>query len=159
MTCGDMAVLTSPEAEKEKKVSRRRLLQSAILFSAVGAGMVLGVEALVTAAPSSKSGAGSTSETPLQASSSGGSSATGTSIRVKVVYLRMPQTMSITEEYFVLQSPAYYRDLLSEVVDEHPIVSTMIPTMTVLVDGYFGQPGTPLKDGDEVDFVPYMAGG
>jgi len=153
--------LTSPEAEKERKVSRRLLLKSAILFSAVGAGMVLGVEALVTAAPSASttSGEASASEALLQASPSGGSVAPGTPVRVKVVYLRMPQTFSITEEYFVLQSPARYRDLLSEVVEEHPFISAMVPTMTVLIDGYFGQPTTPLKDGDEVDFVPYMAGG
>ncbi len=151
--------MTSPEAPNVEKMSRRRMLKSAVVLSAVGAGVILGFDALVTAAPSSASGAESTSTAPLQASSSSGTSATGTSIRVKVVYLRMPQTFSITEEYFVLQSPAYYRDLLSEVVDEHPFISAMIPTMTVLVDGYFGQQGTPLKDGDEVDFVPYMAGG
>lgn len=121
--------------------------------------MVLGVNALVAAAPSPTSGGESASTVAPQASSSGGSSAPGTSIRVKVVYLRMPQTFSITEEYFALQSPACYRDLLSEVVEEHPIISEMIPTMTVLIDGYFGQSGTPLKDGDEVDLIPHMAGG
>jgi len=35
----------------------------------------------------------------------------------------------------------------------------MLPTMMVMIDGVLAQPGSPLSDGDEVDFIPAMAGG
>jgi molybdopterin converting factor small subunit len=71
----------------------------------------------------------------------------------------MRQTISVTEESFVLKSPAYCRDLLSSVLEAHPLLSTMMPTMTVLVDGLLAQPSMSLNDGDEVDFLPAVVGG
>ncbi len=141
-------------------MSRRRMLRSAILFSAVGAGIILGLDSLVKAAPPSASGAGSTSKAPLLTSSSGGSSTSGNMVTVKVTYFGMsPITVNTKEEYFALQSPAYFHDLFSDVVDKHPLLSAMMPTMVILVDGVPGQPSTALKDGDEVDLIPAIAGG
>lgn len=148
-------------------MSRRRLLRAALLFSAVGAAVVLGANGLARAAPSSESGAGGaptgsppvSSTAPAAAHSDVGSSASGSSLRVKAMYFQMPQTINTKEEYFMLQSPARLGDLLSNVVAEHPRVSSMIPTMMLLVDGVPGQPSTPLRDGDEVDFIPAIAGG
>jgi molybdopterin converting factor small subunit len=135
------------------------MLRSAILLSAVGAGIVLGLDAVVSGARS-KSGGGSTSETSSPASSSGTPSAPGDSLTVKAVYFGMPQSIiSAKEEYFVLRSPAYFRDLLGEVAEKHPQISIMIPTMIISVNGNPGQPGTLLSNGDEVDLVPATAGG
>jgi len=53
----------------------------------------------------------------------------------------MPQTIRTTDEYFTLQSPAYFHNLLSDVVEEHPFNSTVIPTMMIFVDGLPAQLG------------------
>jgi molybdopterin converting factor small subunit len=65
----------------------------------------------------------------------------------------------ISEEYFVLQSPAYFSQLRDAVVVAHPNLYSMMPSMMVLIDGVVAKGGSALKDGDEVDFVPMMAGG
>jgi molybdopterin converting factor small subunit len=64
-----------------------------------------------------------------------------------------------SEEHFVLKSPAHFRDLKSVVVGEHPLLLPMFPTMLSLVDGVPATPATELNDGDEVDFIPAVAGG
>lgn len=152
--------MTAPEEEKQKKTSRRRLLQSAIVFSAVGAGMMLGFGALATPAPTSASDGESAPEAPPQASSGGGGSSNyGASLSVKVRYYQMRDALSTTEDNFVLESPAHFSDLMNHIVDAHPVLATMAPTMVVLIDGLIGLPGTPLKDGDEVDLLPALAGG
>jgi len=58
-----------------------------------------------------------------------------------VTYFQMPQTIRTTDEYFTLQSPAYFHNLLSDVVEEHPFNSTVIPTMMIFVDGLPAQLG------------------
>jgi molybdopterin converting factor small subunit len=167
--------LSSPEAENEGRMSRRRLLRSVLLFSVVGMGILLEVDRLTKASPSSLPGGGSASKgsqlasysapvpaspsSPPLVSSSGGSSASGASVRIKAMYFQMPLAVDTKEEYFVLHGPAYFRDLLTNVVGEHPLLSSMIPTMMILIDGILAQPGTQLKDGDEVDFIPAVAGG
>jgi len=123
-----------------------------MLFGAVGAGIALGLGRLV---PSSTFGGGSRSEASPPVSGSA-------SLKVKVTYFQMPLLVggtSLAEEYFTLPSPAYLRDLLSSVQEAHPPFGAMLPTMTILVDGTASPPSTPLKDGDEVDFIPAYAGG
>ena len=71
----------------------------------------------------------------------------------------MPLIVNTSKEYFVLPNPAYFRDLLTEVLEKHPALSPMIPTMMILVDGIVALPGTALRNGDEVDFVPAIPGG
>ena len=126
-----------------------------MLFSAVGAGIVFGAEVLA----SGTSSPGSSSQNSTQASFGGGPSTPSGSLKVKVLYLQMRQSISTTEEYFVLKSPARLRDLLSAIEEEHPVIATMMPTMTVFVQGYGAQPTTPLSDGDEIDIIPALAGG
>ncbi len=151
-----------------KKVSRRELLRL-LALSAIGAGIVVGAPRLAGAAlparkadPRSSPGAasaaaaiGSTSSTP--ATYQGVSSSPEN--RVKVMYFQMSGLLAIKEEYFVLQRPAYYRDLLADVLEKHPVLSPRMQSMMVLVDGVLAQPGTALRDGDEVDFIPTVAGG
>jgi len=81
-------------------------------------------------------------------------------IEIKVAYLLMAQYINATDEYFALQSPATLSALLSAVSEKHPILSTMIPSMQILLDGIpTVQFNAALKDGDEVDFIPVVAGG
>ena len=171
-----MDTLVSTKAdEEEKRLSRRHLLKSALLLSAIGGGMIIlgGAATLVSeAAPSSKAasqtpppnGSGASAPSPppaLRAPPANASNAASVaSVKVKVMYFQMPQTVTSTkEEYFNLQSPAHFRDLLNVVVEEHPLLSPMIPSMMILVDGVLAAPGTPLTDGDEVDLIPAVAGG
>lgn len=164
------------EEEEKKRISRRRLLKSVLLLSAVGLGtIVLGgaVTRATDAAPPSKgtlqrassygsASAPSPSPTPAlrTPSVSAPTTISGSSVKVKVVYFQMPQTViDVEDEYFVLQSPAHFSNLQSSIVQEHPLLSTMWPTMMKLVDGVLAQPGTRLNDGDEVDLIPAFAGG
>jgi molybdopterin converting factor small subunit len=62
-------------------------------------------------------------------------------------------------EYFTLPAQARYSDLLVGVVEEHPAISAMIPSMMVLIDGVPAKATSSLSDGDEVDFIPAVAGG
>ena len=162
----------TPAPDDEKRISRRRLLKTALLFSAVGAGIVLlggAARAAPSAEPSSKSflqssllggSAESTSSTSSQLqTSSAALTSSGPSVRVKASYFQMPQIVEVKEEYFVLQSPAYFSDLLAQVTEKHPSMSQMIPTMMILIDGVPASKGSPVRDGDEVDFIPAIAGG
>jgi len=71
----------------------------------------------------------------------------------------MSQDVPVTQDTFVVQSPAQYSDLLGAVETRYPKISTMVPTMMALVDGVPVRTTTPLRDGDEVDFVPTIVGG
>ena len=75
------------------------------------------------------------------------------------MYFQMPLVVSSSEEYFTLQTPAVYSDLLTAVLQEHPAISPMLPSMMILIDGVPAQPGSSLRNGDEVDFIPAVAGG
>ena len=80
--------------------------------------------------------------------------------RVKVRYFQMSDVLDgLTEEYFSLQNPASYGDLLIAVVAAHPPLSSMMASMLVLVDGVVAKRGASLEDGDEVDFIPAISGG
>jgi len=171
-----MGVLVSTEAgEEEKRISRRRLLKSALVFSVIGGGMIILGETsrfATKAAPSSTAAlqtspstvsSASTAESTVPAlqtpSTSASNAISGASVKVKVMYFQMPLTVNVSEEYFVLPGPANFRDLLSNVLEKHPALSPMIPTMMILIDGVPAAPGTALGNGDEVDFIPALAGG
>jgi molybdopterin converting factor small subunit len=143
-----------PSSDAGADNPRRRILRSALLFSAVGAGVLLGLEGW------SKAGALALVGGRAPTSSSGARVASGGSLTVSVAYYGMPREIaSAKQESFTLESPAYVRDLLARVVQLHPFISAMIPTMIVSVDGNPGVPGTPLRDGDEVTLVPAVVGG
>ncbi|MGA2460660.1 MAG: MoaD/ThiS family protein [Candidatus Bathyarchaeia archaeon] len=72
----------------------------------------------------------------------------------------MAQYVSKGGEYFVLQNPAYLPDLLDAVLLRHPSISPqMMASMLILVDGAPAKTGAGLEDGNEVDFIPLVAGG
>ncbi len=153
-----------------KKVTRRELLHL-LALSAIGAGLVVGAPRLAGAAlparkadPRSPSGPATGVATTVGSTSTataypGGVPSSSPETRVKVMYFQMSGLLDTKEEYFALQSPAYYRDLLADVLEKHPVLSPKMQSMLVLVDGVVARPGTALNDGDEVDFIPTVAGG
>jgi len=154
---------------KSGKMTRRRLLRLLVL-SAVGCGIVPSASSLVGATlavrgeqdsgKTSDSSSGDKSRTAPAANDTGGpSSSSSQETTVKVMYFQMPLVVSAKEEYFVLQNPAYFRDLRTDILEKHPALSRMMPSMMVLIDGLPAQAGTALKDGDEVDIIPAFAGG
>jgi molybdopterin converting factor small subunit len=163
-------LVSGQSTEEEKRASRRRLLKSALLLSAVGGLTIIAGAAMSTpeATPASRialrttprNGSGGATAPTIEAPSASTPSGTsGASVKVKVMYFQMPQTIGTKEEYFVMQNPAYFSGLRQRIVEEHPALSAMFPTMMVLVDGVPAQPSTPLLDGDEVDLIPAIAGG
>jgi hypothetical protein len=80
-------------------------------------------------------------------------------ITVKVYYTMMAQYTDLSEEIFVLQSPAVVRDLMNTCVVRHPSMAQMIDTMLILLDGAPSEPSAMLRDGDSVQFIPLTVGG
>ena len=80
-------------------------------------------------------------------------------ITVKVYYFMMTQYIDLSEEDFVLQSPATIQTLLETCGLRHPAVAQMMGTMMILLDGDPSQPTASLKDGDTIQFIPLSAGG
>jgi molybdopterin converting factor small subunit len=80
-------------------------------------------------------------------------------VSVKVYYSMMAQYTDLDEEDFVLQGPATVQELINTVLVRHPSMAGMIQTMLVLLDGVPAKPTSPLRDGDDVQFIPLSAGG
>ena len=132
---------------KDNVQSRRGFLRWAIC-AAIGSGLFLAAGITLSDLEQSSRSTSSMSSTD------------NSFIEIKVVYLLMAQYINTTEEFFVLQSPATLSALLSAVSERHLILSTMIPSMQILLDGIpTVQFSAALKDGDEVDFIPIVAGG
>jgi molybdopterin converting factor small subunit len=145
MPCGDSPGPSDP--------SRRRLLKL-IAIGAAGIGIAaLGYRLM----PDSPSG---TVHQALAQTSGSESEGAAVDARIRVRYFQMVNAIpDVQAEVFVLGPPTTYGHLLAEVVDRHPAVSGMVPNMLVLVNGVAARPDTPLDDGDEVDFIPAIAGG
>jgi molybdopterin converting factor small subunit len=85
---------------------------------------------------------------------------TGASLTtVRVYYSLMAQYTDLSEEYFVLQSPAVLQDLMNTVLVRHPSMAEMMQLMLMLLNGIPAKPIAPLKDGDVIQFIPMSAGG
>jgi molybdopterin converting factor small subunit len=80
-------------------------------------------------------------------------------ITVKAYYAMMSQYIDLSEENFVLQSPATLQDLMNTVVVRHPSMAQMMGTILMLLDGALSNPSASLRDGDTVQFIPLTAGG
>lgn len=150
---------TVSQPEKEaggEAVSRRRVLRL-IGFAAIGAAAVFAAGSVLGKA-SSAPGGGDPASSNQTSPVAHGADPTRSTITVQVEYFQM-STIDATGESFVLQSPANYNDLLSQVMARHPLLTAMMPSMVVFIDGNPAQSGTALKDGDEIDFIPIFAGG
>jgi len=71
----------------------------------------------------------------------------------------MAQYIKTSDEFIVLQNPTTLQDLLNSVTERHPSVAAMMMSMWILINGVPAKPTAPLKDGDEVDLIPLVAGG
>lgn len=80
-------------------------------------------------------------------------------ITVKAYYTMMAEYTDLSEEDFVLQSPAILQDLMNTCVVRHPSMAQMTGTMLILLDGTPSKPSAALRDGDIVQFIPLIAGG
>jgi molybdopterin converting factor small subunit len=140
-------------AGPEKNISKRLLLRSAIFLSVAGVGIILGLESADTLTTSSVSGSESNSTQAASIPS-------GSPITVTVTYVGMPLGITDTgKEDFTLQSPARFSDLLDSVVERHPLVSAMVPTMLISVNGVVEKREAVLTNGDEVALLPAVVGG
>jgi len=81
------------------------------------------------------------------------------SLRVKVVYFQMSQSISVGQEYFELRAPAHISDLMTVAAQRHPSLIGMEKGMLILTEGMPSSGGTILRDGDEVDLIPTLVGG
>jgi len=151
--------MTSPGSPGSSRVpdqSKRKALRAIGVVVAAGGIAVLGSSLLRPVALAS--GQASTQTTATSVGTDGKSSVTYS--RIKVMYFQMPSTVTGTkEEYYVLPDPSDYSVLLRAILAAHPALDRMLPTMLVLVDGLVADSGTPLANGDEVDFIPSMVGG
>ena len=137
----------------------RRMALKAMAVIAVGGCVALLGSGLLSHPKVDSLSQGQTIASELQDSTSGSGSQSAYT-RVKVRYFQMSSTLpGVTQEYFVIKNPATYCELSDAVVAAHPALAPMMPGMLVLVDGVVATGGMPLQNGDEVDFIPAMAGG
>jgi len=142
--------------KSEAKASRRRFLRW-VFFGAIGIAVPLAGESLAKVA-FTVSPAAVGMQTPSAIFTTEGTEATF--LRIKVEYFQMGQYVNLSEEYFSIQSPASVRDLATAVMMRHPSISSqMMNTMLILVNGTPAKASTSLKDNDEVDLIPLVAGG
>jgi len=134
---------SDPDGRGSEGKSRRELIRMMVL-SAVGIGM-----AAATSIPLFE----------IKPVSGKATASQSVPITVKVVYFQMPQLVENHQEYFVLQSPAIFGELLEQVTRAHPVLASMTQSMMILVNGSVAKSNTPLNGGDEVDFIPAFAGG
>jgi molybdopterin converting factor small subunit len=101
----------------------------------------------------------SSSPLPVAGSSSSTSAASNLET-IKVGYFGMSvQTIGISREYFIMPAPVHLEDLLDEIDKRHPVISAMLPSMQILVNGVPADSSTELTDASEVDLIPIFAGG
>ena len=125
------------------------------MFSAIGTGIFLAADSLTELISSIDQESARKIPVPTLLIGNVGASF----LSVKVVYLQMAQYISTSDEYFVLQSPATLRGLLNNIAERHSSLTTMMANMWVLINGAPAKLSAPLKDGDEVDFIPVVVGG
>ena len=149
----------SPDTTGPANPSRRRAIRLLALCTA-GAGLALvGADAIFSSKPGGSISSQTSVLTAAPTTRAAGQ-AQSANLRVKVRYFQMAGALpGVQQEFFVLERPARFGQLLEEVVGEHPVIAGMMPTMLVLVDGLVAEADTPLDDGDEVDFIPTVSGG
>ena len=80
---------------------------------------------------------------------------------IKVAYFGFltEQITGTSEEYLTLPTPVHLQDVLTQIGQEHPVLTAMLPTMSVVVNGIAESGNPQLTNDTEVDLVPTFAGG
>ena len=80
---------------------------------------------------------------------------------IKVAYFGFltEQITGTSEDYLTLPTPVHLQDVLTRIGQEHPVLTTMLPTMSVVVNGIAESGNPQLTNDTEVDLVPTFAGG
>jgi molybdopterin converting factor small subunit len=79
---------------------------------------------------------------------------------IKVRYFGMSvQSTGTSNEYFVMSAPVLLQEVINEIEKRHPVISAMLPTMQILVNGNPADSSTNITDGSEIDLIPIFAGG
>ncbi len=81
-------------------------------------------------------------------------------LKVKVLYFGPAQEAAgSAEEFVLLANPAFLQDLVSEVLKNHDDLDKMKITLQVAVNGEVVSTNVELHHGDEIAFLPPVAGG
>ena len=129
-------------------------------FVAIGGCVALLASGLLSLHGTDSENQNPTTASESQVSTQGSAGGESTYVRVKVCYFQMSAALpGLTQEYFVLPSPATYGELHNALIAAHPALASMVSSMVVLVNGLVAGNDTPLQDGEEVDCIPVMAGG
>lgn len=133
----------------EQKYTRRRVLTILLLGTAgLGLGAFGGFEILPVALNKKSD------ESALKTSPS------SPQITIKVLYLGMPYgAVNVNSENIAMRPGSYLSELIGLLDKEHPALAKMGSTMQVLLNGMAPDGNPILRDGDEVDFLPFTAGG
>jgi molybdopterin converting factor small subunit len=146
---------TTKNAWDDEMRSRRSFLRLAASF-AVGAGGLLVFDSLINGTSLNQGFDGLLASAVLPEVVANERSSL---ITVKVYYTMMAQYTDLTEEDFVLESPARLQDLVDTCVLRHQFLGQMMGTMLILLDGTPSKLSASLRDGDTVQFIPVSAGG
>lgn len=81
-------------------------------------------------------------------------------LKVKVRYFGPAhEATGNTEEFVLLSNPAFLEDLTNEVLKNHEDLQKMRSTMKVAVNSEIVEANVELSHGDEIAFLPPVAGG
>ncbi len=81
-------------------------------------------------------------------------------LKVKVLYFGPAQEATgSAEEFVLLGNPAFLQDLVGEVLKNHDDLDKMKITLKVAVNGEVVGTNVQLHHGDEIAFLPPVAGG
>jgi molybdopterin converting factor small subunit len=91
---------------------------------------------------------------------SSGSTTSNNTAWVRVIYIGMPlQATGTSSENLMVPSGTLLNDLIAQIETAHPELLAMGPTMRVLLNGMAPYGNPAIRDGDELDFIPFSAGG
>lgn len=81
-------------------------------------------------------------------------------LRVKALYFGPAQEATgSTEESVLLSNPAFLEDLINEVLKNHEDLTKMRSTMKIAVNSEIVEANVEIYHGDEIAFLPPVAGG